>query len=670
MSNYRGVLEKLSKIVESNQKYKIEDAINKNLLAEDARKYNPDLLNLLQKDGEIKNHFFTEIDGGLIFKKDIFLQFINNKEFLPDSYTKYKIKVGLGVADGKLLSESGDVVLNWPYKDTILEGGQDKEDQKRKEIFFNEVLAPDQISRLLDNKVFTNWKRVDADGERNLDEFKDDDNLIIKGNNLVVLHSIKKRYAGKVKLIYIDPPYNTGSDSFGYNDNFNHSTWLTFMKNRLEVAKKLLANDGSIFVQCDDKEQAYLKVMMDEIFGRDNFINLITVKTKIGGVTGSSEGKSFKDTTEFINVFCRNKGEVGFNNIPQKTPLDEYIQGYKDEGKSWKYTSVITKLDDKKLIVQDDNYSMYSYGSFETMSVSQFAKKNNLSEDKVYKQFDNKIFRTTNAQSSVRKTVIKRTEGVTNKIVSIEYSPSKGKNKGKLIEIFYKDEARNMLMFLSDNTETVEGQKYYLEKISTLWEDIQYNNLAREGGVNLPNGKKPEALIKRIIELSTDKDDLVLDYHVGSGTTAAVAHKMGRQYIGIEQLFYGDNDPILRLKNVINGDQTGISKDVSWQGGGSFVYANIMNNANKFRERVERAKNDTEYLKLLEEASSSSFLSYRVDPTKLNESDFRKLSSAEKRRLLLELIDNNTLYVNYEDINDPIFGVSEADKSFNKELYK
>lgn len=256
MSNsYVTILDKLSKAVEANAKYKVEDAINKNLLAEDARKYDASLLNLLQKDKDLKGHFFAETDGGLVFKKDVFLQFISNKEFLPDSYTRYANKIGLGSDDGSLLSGSKDVVLNWPYKDAVLEGGQDKEDQKRSEVFFNEVLAPDQITRLLDDKVFTNWKRYDKDGEHDLDELKDDDNLIIKGNNLVVLHSLKKRYAGKVKLIYIDPPYNTGNDSFGYNDRFNHATWLTFMKNRLSIAKDLLDPQSSVLaIQIDDDQ--------------------------------------------------------------------------------------------------------------------------------------------------------------------------------------------------------------------------------------------------------------------------------------------------------------------------------------------------------------------------------------------------------------------------------
>ena len=181
---------------------------------------------------------------------------------------------------------------------------------------------------------------------------------------------------------------------------------------------------------------------------------------------------------------------------------------------------------------------------------------------------------------------------------------------------------------------------------------------------------KPEKLIARILEIATDENDTVLDFFVGSGTTAAVAHKMKRHYIAVEQMNYVDDVTIQRVKKVIEGDSGGVSKDVDWQGGGSFVYCNIMNNANKFRTRVEHAKSDNDNIKLLGEAAASSFLSYRVDPKKLNEDEFRKLSPAEKRRLLLELIDNNTLYVNYEDINDPIFNVSDRDKEFNKKLYE
>ena len=264
----------LENLLSQQEEFLVEGVLNKNKLSELARKYDAKLLNVLMKEEKIKNHFFTKIEEEiLVFKKEVFLQFLNNKEFLPDSFTAYKTKIGLGNKDGSLLSENHDVVLNFPYKDCILEGGQTKEDAKRDEIFFNETLAPTEITRLLDNKVFTNFKRYDKDGVDEVKEIKNEDNLIIKGNNLVVLHNLKKRYAGKVKCIYIDPPYNTGNDSFGYNDRFNHSTWLTFMKNRLEVARDLLSNEGSIFVSLSDKEAHYCKVLMDEIFGESNYLN-------------------------------------------------------------------------------------------------------------------------------------------------------------------------------------------------------------------------------------------------------------------------------------------------------------------------------------------------------------------------------------------------------------
>lgn len=635
MNTFQSVLGKLSKIVETNAKYKIEDTINKNLLAEDARKYNSELLNLLQKDVDLKGHFFVETDGGLIFKKDVFLQFISNKEFLPDSYTKYANKVGLGSDDGSLLSGSKEVVLNWPYKDAILEGGQDKEDQKRSEVFFNEVLAPDQITRLLDNKVFTNWKRYDKDGEHELDELKDDDNLIIKGNNLVVLHSLKKRYAGKVKLIYIDPPYNTGSDSFGYNDSFNHSTWLTFMRNRLEIARDLLTDDGAFFVQCDDNEQAYLKVLMDEVF-KGNFLTTICVQMSyVSGEKMAHIDKKPPKIKEYLHIYTKTKG---IKITPQYTEaaLDDEYNKYIEKNDSdnvadWDVINLKDKFKELKLTDETER------------------------EDFMMSHAD-LIFNRVRNKSEV----YKKTAG-NKKLVPITTATGLSK---------YAWNGREVVFLSSRVALDHMGDKTYQQAVGDIWSDIPIVSLYLEGGVSLNGGKKPEFLIKRIIDMVTSPGDLVLDYHVGSGTTAAVAHKTGRKYIGIEQLYYGDNDPTERLRNVINGDVSGIGKSVGWQGGGSFVYTNIMNNANKFRERVEQAKNDKDYVDLLDEAASSSFLSYRVDPTKLNDAEFRKLSSADKRRLLLELIDNNTLYVNYEDINDPSFKVSDLDKKFNKELYK
>jgi adenine-specific DNA-methyltransferase len=674
MALQTNILSKLTGLIESYPNYLVEGVINKNLLAADARKYDASLLNLLLKDADIKKHFFTDTEDGLIFKKDIFLQFISNKEFLPDSYTKYKIKIGLGAEDGSLLSENGEVVLNWPYKDAVLEGNQDKVDQKRSEVFFNEVLAPDQITRLLDDKVFTNWKRYDKDGEHDLDILNRDDNLVIKGNNLVVLHSLKKRYAGKVKLIYIDPPYNTGSDSFGYNDRFNHSTWLTFMKNRLTVAKELLQDDGVIFVQCDDNEQAYLKVLMDEIF-KGNFLNTISVKTKVSaGASGGGEDRRLKKNIEYIHCYYK-KTFSAFNDVYKETEIVSYIEQMKKDGKSFKYTQVLVSEGKKEHFetIKDgsgEDITIYKHSGVDVKTISQLMKDENLSIKQAYDKYFDKIFTTTNAQSSIRQRVWKAT-GENKDFFSIEYVPKSGRSKGKLTTQFYTGNKKVLLIWFSDTaTRDKKGNVVKKEKYGTFWDRIDYNNLNKEGDTVFPSGKKPEQLVRRVIDMATSKGDLVLDYHLGSGTTAAIAHKMGRRYIGIEQLYYGDSDPTVRLQNVINGDQSGISKITEWQGGGSFVYANILNNANKFRVRVEQSKSDNDYINLLKEATSSSFLSYRVDPKKLSEDEFRRLSAAEKRRLLLELIDNNTLYVNYADINDPIFKVTDRDKEFNKKLYE
>ena len=276
----QNLLDGLKKLLATDERLVSEKELLKNKIVELAVKLDPELIKLLLSDQLIKSNFFAEVAGALIFDKDKFIKFISSKNFLPDSYTAFKNNIGL-TENNEYISEKKEVVLSWPYKDCVLEGGQTKEDAKRDEIFWNQTLAPDEISRLLDLKVFTNAKRIDKTDEHKLDGFKVDesgnikDNLIIKGNNLLALHSLKSRFAGKVKLIYIDPPYNTGNDSFGYNDSFNHSTWLTFMKNRLEIAKDLLSQDGSIFIQLDHNEVHYAKVLMDEIFGRENFRNHI-----------------------------------------------------------------------------------------------------------------------------------------------------------------------------------------------------------------------------------------------------------------------------------------------------------------------------------------------------------------------------------------------------------
>jgi len=295
----------------------------RNAIYEAAMQFDEDLIKLLLSNPVTKQRFFKEVSGCLIFDKVEFGWVINNRQFLPDSFTRFKNKIGLIDKEGRFISESNDVELVFPYKDCVLEGGQTKEEQKRKEIFYNETLAPDEIDRLLYPKVFTNAKRYTGNGEEEVTELQDTDNLIIKGNNLLVLSSLVKRYGGKVKLIYIDPPYNTGSDSFGYNDNFSRSTWLTFMKNRIEIAKKMMRPDGVFLVQCSFHHYPYLKVLLDEVMGEKNYKMTfhILVRHPERILTGDKE---FNDVIEYILVYSASP-EYKMPKKAEAKTIDDYV---------------------------------------------------------------------------------------------------------------------------------------------------------------------------------------------------------------------------------------------------------------------------------------------------------------------------------------------------------
>ncbi len=602
----------------------------KNAVVEAALKPDPRLLRLLIGDERTKDHFFTEVADTLVFDPIKFQKFVSNKQFLPDSYTAFKNKIGLTVG-GAYLTEGGEVVLSWPYKDCVLAGGQTKADSKRQEIFWNETLAPDEIDRLFEPKVLTNWKRCDKGGEHRVKELSITDNFIIKGNNLIALHSLKKVYRGKVKLIYIDPPYNTGNDSFQYNDSFNHSTWLAFMKNRLTVARALLRADGVIFVQCDDNEQAYLKVLMDEVFGRENFVNTIIVKmSETSGVKMSHVSKRLPKTKEEIHLFVKDKGKISLNEIR----VQKQFSG-KDFGYLSYYNKIISNYDGEGV----------NYRNWQIENIQDYLKKQNIkfktNEEKINFYLDNShriIYRTNNKSFA--------------KIEGIErLKTSTGLDK-------FNWDGKEML-FLKDHIK---------EALCDLWTDISTINLNKEGIIKMNNGKKPEALIQRIIEIATQPGDLVLDYHLGSGTTAAVAHKMGRRYIGIEQMDYIARIPVVRLKKVTAGEPGGISKKVGWTGGGSFVYCELAQNTERYKKAIQNADDD-EALELWRELKQSPYVSYRVDFQKANTEEFTALPLADKKEILKSLIDKNTLYIPYADRADADYKVSEADKALTNKFY-
>lgn len=670
-------LQELVTVLKNDERFVSQDGqLLKPRIQDAVTNLDADLLRALRSSTTLRSHFFKEVDEITIFDQEKFMWVVNSKEFLPDSYTGYRNKIGLSANDKDLLASSNEVSLVWPYKDCVLEGGQDSEDEKRDEVFYNETLSPDEVGRLLAPKAFRNAVRYTEAGAEPVTSFDADENLIIKGNNLLALSSLLERYEGKVKCIYIDPPYNTGSDTFSYNDRFNHSTWLTFMRNRLRLAWRLLRDDGLLFVQCDDNEQAYLRVLTDEIFGRDNFVNLITVRTKVGGVTGSSEGKSLKDESEYIYAYFKNKQNEGALLNPSyiETDLDSYIQSYKDSGKSWKYTTVLTGLSGKVLLNEDADKDerLYGYSQVETMSVPAFAKKNSLTEAQVYLQYADRIIRTTNAQSSVRARVIEITHGSECEIVGFEYRPIKGRNAGNLVEVLYKGASRSMVMRLSDTVVKREGKSVYREKIGTLWVDIQYNNVTREGQVQFPSGKKPEALIQRILQIATDPGDLVLDFHLGSGTTAAVAHKMGRRYLGIEQMDYVETKVVDRIRKVVAGDPSGISGAEGWRGGGSFVYVELAEQGEELMSALQRASSSGEVREVLDLATQRGLLRPSVIPAALTGTDdeFVNLTLDEQKRIIAELIDKNRLYINASDIDDSEFGLNESDIAFTKSFYQ
>jgi len=647
----KNIFEQLTDLLKKDERLVSQDGVLlKNQTQELARKNDPALIKLLLFDLAIKKHFFFEVEKTLIFDKEKFIRFVSNKQFLPDSYTAFKNKIGLTVGD-EYLSESKEVVLTWPYKDCVLEGGMTKEDQKRDEIFYNETLAPDDINRLLDAKVFTNFKRIDKKGEHKLDGFKRDekgtikDNLIIKGNNLLALASLKKQFAGKVKLIYIDPPYNTGSDSFGYNDSFNRSTWFTFMKNRLEEAKKLLAKDGIIAVQCSFHQQAYLKVLMDEMFQKFLVTFNIQVRHPDRILTGDKE---YNDVMEYILLYSINSDIK----IPKKEALktdEKYIYAIEEIGDC----DEIERGGKKVKIFTPDKYRVIEKKPnpilFKKISIRGSIREKNSSGRffvKYLEALKNKypagtLFRVSNMGDDAF-------------IDRYFYSPPEGNINGG----YYQGKPQS-----SDTTYTPYPNFFNFEK--------EYNRVAEQGDVDFRNGKKPEELLRFLVDLFTSKGSIVLDYHLGSGTSATVCHKIGCQYIGIEQLNYGENDSVVRLINVINGDQTGISKGVKWKDGGDFVYMELAKWNAEWVEKIEKAKTGKEFTKLWDEMKGAAFLSYKINPKTIdaNAKEFADLSIADQKKFLIECLDKNQLYVNLSEIEDKDYQASKEDIKLNKEFY-
>lgn len=658
-----------------------------NLIKDFTNKLDEKLIELLLEDLKSRDKFFLKIKDVYVFKANDF-KFYLEQNSLDNSFTNYANQIGLTL-NGKFLKENTDVVLDFPYKDCILEGGQSTEEgldtyfefdeeandyvekkSKRKEIFYNSVVAKDEIDRLLEPKAFQNIKKYDENGEsipskfnrdaqinkkRNLPADTITDNLIIKGNNLLALHTLKEEFKGKVKLIYIDPPFNTGNDSFAYNDNFNHSTWLTFMYNRLVISKELLKDDGLIFINVDDIEEAYLKVLCDDVFNNSNFLNVIAVKSSTpSGTKTAHKDKTIIKQKDLILVF-RKSSKADLN--PQFTVRQNWDKHYSrylkgNDIDNYELVSLIDVLLENKIIK-----SKIGIGKLDI-------------ENKDFKKFYlSHAERICRLQSHKNKEAEKKSRENTDKVYEhFKDSVSQG--------LYYNGQ---VITPLKQGIKKVYKNQKFVNDLGMLlcdfWWDIDFQNTQNEGGVSFPTAKKPELLLSRIIDLSTTEEDIVLDYHLGSGTTAAVAHKMKRQYIGIEQMDYGKDDSVKRLQNVIKGDNSGISKAANWKGGGSFIRLVLAKNNQNAIEQIQDCKSYQDLLKLFDTLYSKYFMHYNVKIKDFKENiaeeeNFKKLNLDRQKEIFCRMLDNNQLYVNRDEMEDSKYNLSKEDIALTKDFYQ
>ncbi|EDP6901976.1 site-specific DNA-methyltransferase [Campylobacter upsaliensis] len=610
---------------------------------------------------EFKNRFFIMRNNTYIFKLNDFLTFLDLRN-LSGSFTSYTNKIGLGFKTKSFLKTNNEVVLNFAYKDGVIKGGQSKDEDKKNEIFFNEILAKDEIDVLFARKALQNFELI---GQGDLKENLNNANLLIKGNNLLALHSLKKKFANKVKLIYIDPPYNTGNDSFNYNDNFNHSTWLTFMKNRLEIAREFLSDDGVIFIQCDDNEQAYLKVLCDEIFGRDNFVGCVVRQTRSGGGFGTSD---IGITHDYVLVYAKNRQNFTLNRIDKDVKeLTKYFN-FKDEKGSFHkrelkqsetqagsredrpfmFYPILVKKDKVKSIIKDEFIRIYN---------------------KETKNFDDDFLNTLKQKYNDFEFILpikndknfgRWTCGFDSFLMMLENNEIMAENS-KIYKKEYLQNERNskVVPFLFNETNLFNG--IGTQEIKALFENDNTTLFATP---------KPEALIKRIIEISTNENDLVMDFFAGSGTTLAVAHKMKRRFIGIEQMDYIESITKERLKKVVAGEQGGISKALNWQGGGSFIYAELMPLNAVYKKEIIESSSEKELENIYKDLESKAFLDYRIDlDSILKDKEFKDLDLQEKKEVLLNILDSNMDYVLYGDIDDRDYAISDETIELNKIFY-
>jgi len=382
--------------------------------------------------------------------------------------------------------------------------------------------------------------------------------LLFNSENSQAMDLLSEKYRNSIKTIYTDPPFNTGDHGFAYKDNFQHSSWASFISNRLNIASKLLNEKGAIFSQIDYKELNNLKLISDSVWSRDNLVQLVSVKTSSpAGFKTVNPGPI--DVTEYILFYTKNKSSF------------EFKKGYVPVEYDSNYNLVITNPKEKA-----ENWNIKSIIDF-------FYEKNNIIDNKEAKEKWGEEWKTIR-DNLIAKFALENCEIIVSKrdphkpTDTIKKLLNKSKDLDSVIE--HKRDSGNSLYiykggslsFYSNKVKVIDGKETSTELLTDFWSDISWAGIANEGGVKLKNGKKPERLIQRINEISNESGDLVLDFFAGSGTTNGASIKMGRKTIGIEMGTYFNTHTLNRIKNVLNGDSTGISSNHNWNGGGIIKY--------------------------------------------------------------------------------------------------
>lgn len=623
-----------------------EGVLLRNALYEAAMQMDSGLIKLLYSDEVTRERFFTDIGDIAVFDKIAFGWVVSNREFLPDSYTRYKNKIGLADPKGELISSSNDIELVFPYKECVLEGGQTKEDQKRAEIFYNAVLAPDEVDRLLYPKVLSNAKRYSADGIEKTDRIRRDDNLVIRGNNLLALSSLRKRYTGKVRMAYWDVPYNTGSDSFGYNDRFSRSSWLLFIKNRVEQALPMLTDEGGVFlIQCSFHQYSYLKVLLDEVIGNYIMTFNILVRHPDRTLTGDKE---FNDVIEYVLVYAKSP-DFRMPRKEEKKKVDDYQWTVREltEGAP-------VEFDGKKgRVFLPGEYELTKTGpakeNFKIMTVRGSIREK-VSSGRFYVKYLQPL-----EEKYPPKTLFK-VDDIGDDMYDHRYFylPPEGNKNGAYLQ-----------GMPTSSKVTYKPYPNFLDFVQS------YNVVNDEGNVEFRNGKKPEDLLAFLMDIFTAEGDLVLDAFGGSGTTAAVALKMNRRFIICEQMDYIETVTVKRIHGVLKGEENDLLPEYGYDGQGSFVYVELAKLNQVFAERIAAATEE-ELPAIYDDMIGTGYISCRIDPGKidLSDPDFTGLDLDEKKQFLMELLDLNQLYISYCDIDDETFAVSSGDKAVSRSFYE